>query len=62
MNGMKSKSARLRHDNRWTGCGLPRDAKEWTEADWRDLHEAIETIKQQVAKRHTKERNQPCTL
>jgi hypothetical protein len=32
--------------------GLPIDAKEWTRADWQDLHEAIEGVKRKVAKRH----------
>lgn len=32
--------------------GLPVDARDWTEADWRELHEAIERIKRNVARRH----------
>lgn len=32
--------------------GLPIDARDWTEADWQDLHEAIEKVKRNVARRH----------
>jgi hypothetical protein len=32
--------------------GLPIDARDWTEEDWRDLHVAIERIKARVAARH----------
>lgn len=35
--------------------GLPIDGKDWTEDDWRDLHNAIETIKRKVAKRHAEQ-------
>ncbi len=38
--------------------GLPIDAKEWTEADWRDLHEAMETVKRKVKARHVKDENE----
>jgi hypothetical protein len=44
--GGKKKVRRLNVD------GLPIDAKDWTEADWRDLHEAIERVKRNVAARH----------
>lgn len=32
--------------------GLPVDAREWTAADWQDLHEAIEGVKRKVKARH----------
>ena len=34
--------------------GLPVDAKDWTEADWQDFHEAIEAVKAKIAARHAK--------
>jgi hypothetical protein len=47
---MKHKPKRLSHD------GLPIDSRDWTEADWQDLHEAIERVKRNVSQRHrTKE-------
>lgn len=42
----KPKSKKLNRD------GLPLDARDWTEADWRELHEAIKRIKRNVAARH----------
>lgn len=41
-----------RERRRLSPDGLPVDAREWTEDDWRDLHEAMETVKRKVAKRH----------
>lgn len=32
--------------------GLPRDARDWTEADWRDLHRAMETVRRLIGERH----------
>ena len=32
--------------------GLPVDNHDWTEMDWQDLHEAIETTKRKIARRH----------
>ena len=52
MNGMKRKAERKAHERKYTRDGLPRDATEWTEADWRDLHEAVESVKAKVAARH----------
>ncbi len=37
---------------RLTPDGLPIDAREWTRADWQDLHEAMEKVKRIVGKRH----------
>lgn len=54
MNGMKAKAARRRKMERLTDEGLPRDARDWTEEDWRDLHLAIEEIKAKVRARHAK--------
>lgn len=39
-------------ENKLNRDGLPIDARDWTEADWQDLHEAIERIKQRIAERH----------
>ena len=33
--------------------GIPLDAKDWTEADWQDLHNAIEMAKDAIRKRHS---------
>jgi Trm5-related predicted tRNA methylase len=52
MNGMQKKRLRREHAKRFTADGLPRDAREWTEADWRDLHDAMERVKENVRKRH----------
>lgn len=54
MNGMKAKAARRRKMERLTDEGLPRDARDWTEEDWADLHHAIEAIKSKVRARHAK--------
>lgn len=35
-----------------TEDGLPKDARDWTEADWRSLHEAMERAKREIAERH----------
>lgn len=40
--------------------GLPIDARDWTEADWQDLHEAIERVKRNVAARH-KPKEESCS-
>jgi hypothetical protein len=32
--------------------GIPIDARDWTEADWQDLHNAIERAKNAIRKRH----------
>lgn len=37
---------------RLTPEGLPRDARDWTEADWHDLHAALETVRRLVGLRH----------
>lgn len=38
--------------HRMTEDGLLRDAREWSEEDWRDLHEAIDRAKRRIAARH----------
>ena len=58
MNVMKRKQLRIWHAKRWTESGLPRDPNEWTEQDWRDLNEAMETVKTKVKARHDHERRQ----
>lgn len=37
--------------------GLPIDRRDWTEEDWKDLHEAIEQAKDRIAKRHENQTN-----
>jgi hypothetical protein len=32
--------------------GLPVDGRDWTTADWQDLHEAVERAKRTIAARH----------
>jgi hypothetical protein len=44
-----SKAKKLSRD------GLPVDPKEWTKADWQDLHEAMEKAKRLISKRHKPE-------
>jgi len=43
---MKTRLKRLNRD------GIPIDGRDWTEADWIDLHNAIESIKARIAARH----------
>lgn len=50
---MKRDTKRLSRD------GLPVDARDWTEADWRDLHEAVEDVKRKVAQRHAEQMPKP---
>lgn len=40
--------------------GIPVDARQWTEADWRDLHEAMEQVKERIAARHRDAKEQAC--
>lgn len=49
---MKKKAARREHARRFTADGLPRDAREWTVDDWRDLYEAMEAARRRIAERH----------
>ena len=32
--------------------GLPVDARDWTRADWQDLHESLEKAKHAISKRY----------
>jgi hypothetical protein len=41
-------------NSRFTEDGLPKDGREWTVDDWRDLHEAMETVKRKVSERHAR--------
>ncbi len=41
-----------RHRKRLNAEGLPVDANDWTPADWQDLHEAVERVKRNIARRH----------
>lgn len=36
--------------------GVPVDGRDWTEADWADLHYGIAAIKARIAGRHAKPR------
>lgn len=56
MNGMARKKQRRDKAKRFTEDGLPRDAKDWVESDWRDLWECLETVKRRIAERHREER------
>ncbi len=40
--------------SRFNEDGLPKDARDWTEEDWRDLHEAMESVKRKVKVRHAR--------
>lgn len=46
-----------------TADGLPKDAKDWTFADWLTLHEMVEKAKRTIAARHqpTSEDADPCS-
>lgn len=41
-----------RERRRLSPDGLPVDAREWNADDWRDLHEAMETVRRLVGDRH----------
>ena len=41
-----------RNENKLTAAGLPRNAGDWTEDDWRDLWRAIQQAIQAIAERH----------
>ena len=58
MNGMQAKKARKDQAKKYTEDGLPRDGKDWTEADWKDLHEGMEEVKRKIRERHQKVRRQ----
>lgn len=47
MSKPDSKQVKLSRD------GIPVDAKDWTAADWQDLHRAIERAKALIRKRHS---------
>jgi hypothetical protein len=49
---MKAKRERRERAKRLTEDGLPRDARDWTEDDWRALHEGLERIKARVRNNH----------
>lgn len=51
MNGMQQKAARRRHAAQYTEDGLPRDAKQWREEDWRDLWHAMRDVIAKIALR-----------
>lgn len=50
--GMRGKKRRRELAGRFTADGLPRDARDWTEADWRALHEGLERVKAEVRANH----------
>jgi hypothetical protein len=45
---MRWKDRKLKYDP----DGVPVDARDWTEDDWRDLHCGISVIKAMIAARH----------
>lgn len=50
-----NKGSRRPPAKRLTRDGLPVDAREWREEDWRDLHLLIEEAKRRIAARHKAE-------
>lgn len=52
MNGMKAKKLRREQAIRLTEDGLPRDAKDWTVADWCDLWKSLKAMKAKIRARH----------
>lgn len=60
MNGMRAKSQRKKLRQRFTEKGLPVDANDWTEDDWRDLHSAIDGVISKIARRHAVGRCKVC--
>ncbi len=51
-NGMKAKKQRREQAKRLTPEGLPRDGKDWLEADWKSLYMALEQATREIAERH----------
>lgn len=49
---MKAKAARRRYAARYDENGVPRDVNDWTIQDWKDLHEAMQTVIRKVGERH----------
>lgn len=44
--------AKPRKPGKYDENGLPRDPRDWTEDDWRDLWEAMKTVTEKVSERH----------
>lgn len=40
------------HKKKLNCDGLPIDKNDWTTQDWQDLHEAVERVKRNIARRH----------
>lgn len=59
MNGMTRKKLLRARKKMLTDDGLPRDPKDWTEADWRTLHTHLEAIKREIAERHRTKKGTP---
>lgn len=47
IHGVVRRAVKLSRD------GIPIDARDWTAADWQDLHNAIERAKNAIRKRHS---------
>lgn len=43
----------LRRPPKLSPSGVPIDTRDWTEADWADLHYGIKAIQARIAARHT---------
>jgi hypothetical protein len=52
MSGMQRKKQARDRSKRFTEEGIPKDAKEMSEDDWRDLHYGLEEIKRKIRERH----------
>jgi sugar (pentulose or hexulose) kinase len=52
MTGMAAKKLRRTLAKRFDSNGLPWDARDWTEADWQDLWEAMQRVIRSVSERH----------
>jgi len=46
----------VRRHVRLSRDGLPVDPRDWTRADWQDLHNAMEKAKRAIRKRHKAEK------
>ena len=49
---MREKKQRRDRARRFTADGLPRDGREWSVEDWRDLWHGMEEVKRKIAARH----------
>lgn len=55
---MARKRLRREQARRYTEDGVPRDAREWTEADWATLHRHMTETRREIAERYKEDA--PC--